>query len=166
MKLVKKMLFVLLMGMFVCVGLVGCEKETTYTVEKREFFYSLDNGASYGKERYELEVGQTILMKVIICVNTNKEDKEEVTGTLSIPKIDAVDAYYLRGQKMTPTEDDINNITTYNFTITTNEEWTFVFEFKPNEAAMVQMELDFADPIPSIYDVVNSVKFVEPEFEE
>ena len=67
---------------------------------------------------------------------------------------------------MTPTQDDINNITTYNFTITTNEEWTFIFEFSPNEAAMVQMDLDFDDPIPEIYDVLNSIKFVNSELEK
>lgn len=161
MKILNKIMLVMVLGV-ICISLVGC-KETTYTVEKRDFYYSLDNGSTYGNERYELEVGQTILMKVIVCVTTNKEDKEQVTGTLSIPKIDAVDAYYLRGQKMTPTQDDINNITTYNFTITTNEEWTFIFEFSPNEAAMVQMELDFDDPIPEIYDVLNSIKFVNKE---
>ena len=164
MKLVKKIMLLLFLGIFACVGLVGCDdKEATYSVEKRDFYYSLDNGSTYGNERYELEVGQTILMKVIVCVTTNKEDKEQITGTLSIPKIDALDAYYLRGQKMTPTEDDINNVTSYNFTITTNEEWTFIFEFKPNEAAMVQMDLDFDDPVPSIYDTVNSIKFVNKE---
>lgn len=165
MKLVKKIMLLLFLGMFACVGLVGCDDDeaTTYSVEKRDFYYSLDNGSTYGNERYELEVGQTILMKVIVCVTTNKEDKEQITGTLSIPLIDALDAYYLRGQKMTPTKDDINNVTSYNFTITTNEEWTFIFEFKPNGAAMVQMDLDFDDPVPSIYDTVNSIKFVNKE---
>ena len=157
-------ILVIIICVFGIMILSGCkEQPTTYSVEKRDFYYSLDNGSTYGNERYELEVGKTILMKVIVCVTTNKEDKEQVTGTLSIPKIDAVDAYYLRGQKMTPTQDDINNITTYNFTITTNEEWTFIFEFSPNEAAMVQMELDFDDPIPEIYDVLNSIKFVNKE---
>ena len=157
-------ILVIIICVFGIMILSGCKEEPTiYSVEKREFYYSLDNGSTYGNERYELEVGQTVLMKVIVCVTTNKEDKEQVTGMLSIPKIDAVDAYYLRGQKMTPTQDDINNITTYNFTITTNEEWTFIFEFSPNEAAMVQMELDFDDPIPEIYDVLNSIKFVNKE---
>lgn len=157
-------ILIIIICVFSIMILSGCkEQPTTYSVEKRDFYYSLDNGSTYGNERYELEVGQTILMKVIVCVTTNKEDKEQVTGTLSIPKIDAVDAYYLRGQKMTPKQDDINNITTYNFTITTNEEWIFIFEFSPNEAAMVQMELDFDDPIPEIYDDINSIKFVNKE---
>ena len=50
-----------------------------------------------------------------------------------------------------------------NEQVTTNEEWIFIFEFSPNEAAMVQMELDFEEPIPSLYDVLNSIKFVNKE---
>lgn len=161
MKSFKKVIIAIFATLFVCIGLCGCnQKPTTYTVEKRDFYYSLDNGSTYGNERYELQVGQTVLMKVIVCVTTNKEDKEIVSGVLSIPKINAVDAYYLRGQKITPVEDDINNITSYNFTITTNEDWTFIFEFVPNEAANIQMSLDFNEPIPEIYDVINSIKFV------
>ena len=61
-------------------GLTACKDEepTTYTVEKRDFYYSIDNGATYGNERVELEVGQTVLMKVLVTVTTNKEEKENI----------------------------------------------------------------------------------------
>lgn len=138
--------------------------EPSYVVEKRDFYYSLDNGATYGKERYELEVGKTVLMKIIIKVSASGNFEEtSLSGTLYIPKIDAVDAYYLRGQKITPNEDYLNNVTSYPFNITANEEWTFIFEFIPNEASLVRMELDFDEPIPDLYDVINSIKFVKKE---
>ena len=148
-------------------GLTACndEEPTTYTVEKRDFYYSIDNGATYGNERVELEVGQTVLMKVLVTVTTNKEEKENISGSLTIPNITAIDAYYLRGQKITPTVDEINNVTTYPFTITTNEDWTFIFEFVPSSEARVQMALDFEEPIPDIYDGIYTIKFVNPEAE-
>ena len=149
---------------FVCLlGLAGCtENETIYTVEKRDFFYSIDNGATYGNERVDLEVGQTVLMKVLVTVLTNKNDKEEINGSLTIPNINAIDAYYLRGRKITPTTDTINTVTTYPFTISTNEDWTFIFEFSPACEARVQMSLDFEDPIPDIYDGIYTIKLVNP----
>ena len=149
---------------FVCaLGLAGCtDNKTVYTVEKRDFVYSIDNGATYGNERVELEVGQTVLMKVLVTIVTNKNDKEEINGSLTIPNINAIDAYYLRGQKITPTTDTINNVTTYPFTISTNEDWTFIFEFSPACEARVQMSLDFEDPIPDIYDGIYTIKFVNP----
>ena len=145
-------------------ALSGCGDEpTVYNVEKRDFFYSIDNGATYGNERFELEVGQNVLMKVLVTVTTNKETKENISGSLSIPKIKAIDAYYIRGQKITPTVDEINNVTTYPFTITTNEDWEFIFEFEPSKAATVQMTLDFESPIPDIYDGIYTIKFVDAE---
>lgn len=144
----------------------GDDEPTTYSVEKRDFYYSIDNGATYGNERVELEVGQTVLMKVLVTVTTNKEEKENISGSLTIPNITAIDAYYLRGQKITPTVDEINNVTTYPFTITTNEDWTFIFEFVPSNEARVQMSLDFEEPIPDIYDGIYTIKFVNPSSEE
>ena len=67
MKLLNKIMLVIFLGL-ICISLVSC-KETTYTVEKRDFYYSLDNGSTYGNERYELEVGQTILMKVMVLIH-------------------------------------------------------------------------------------------------
>ena len=153
--------------LFSVFSMTSCgEDPTTYTVEKRDFYYSIDNGATYGNERVELEVGQTVLMKVLVTVTTNKDDKETVSGSLTIPNITAIDAYYLRGQKITPTVDEINNVTTYPFTITTNEDWTFIFEFVPSNEARVQMTLDFEEPIPDIYDGIYTIKFVNPSSEE
>lgn len=161
----KKRIFTLVLAIICIFSLVGCKKEepTVYTVEKRDFYYSIDNGATYGNERVELEVGKTILMKVLVTVTTNKETKESISGSLTIPNINAIDAYYLRGQKITPTIDAINNVTTYPFTISTNEDWTFIFEFSPSSEARVQMSLDFEDPIPDMYNGIYTIKFVAPK---
>ena len=152
-------LFLVLIGLL---GLASCGGKTEYTVELKEFYYSYDNGSQYGNERVELEVGKTILMKVRIQVTTNKKEKDEVSGSLSIPNINVIDSYYIRGQKITPTIDSISNTTTYPFTISTNEIWEFVFEFSPAAEARVQMELNFNDPVPSIYNSVYTIKFVKP----
>lgn len=155
-----------LLSVLSLIGLTSCDEEVIYTVEKRDFYYSVDNGATYGNERVELEVGKTVLMKVLITITTNVEDKENITGSITIPNIKAIDAYYLRGQTITPIIDSINSLTTYPFTISTNEDWTFIFEFAPAAEARVQMTLDFDDPVPSIYDGIYTIKFVKPSEEE
>lgn len=159
----KKRLLIAALSATCLFGLASCKKEATvYTVEKRDFYYSVDNGSTYGNERVELEVGQTVLMKVLVTITTNKDTKEDIHGSLSIPNITAIDAYYLRGQKITPSIDTLNNVTTYPFTVSTNEDWTFIFEFSPSSEARVQMSLDFEDPIPDMYDGVYTIKFVNP----
>ena len=153
-----------LLGIACIFGVTGCKEEATvYTVSKRDFYYSIDNGATYGDERIELEVGKTILMKVLVTVETNKEKKEDISGSLTIPNIKAIDSNYLKGQKITPTIDSINGVTTYPFTIATNEDWAFVFEFSPSSEARVQMSLNFDDPIPNMYNGIYTIKFVSPK---
>lgn len=159
----KKLCFILMIiGTILLIGCSKKEAETVYTVDKRDFYYSFDNGATYGAERVELEVGKTILMKVIILITTNKDSKEEIKGTLLIPKITALDAYYIRGQKITGKPDPLNNAMEYSFNISTNEEWIFIFEFVPISESRVQMVLDFESPIPEMYDGIYTIKFVNP----
>ena len=158
----KKRMLALFFASACLLGLTGCDEPTVYTVEKRDFYYSFDNGSTYGNERFELEVGKTILMKVLITITTNKAAKEDITGSLMIPNIKAIDAYYVRGQRITPTQDLIANTTTYPFTINTNEDWQFIFEFSPVSEARVQMVLDFNEPIPDKYDGIYTIKFVNP----
>ncbi len=153
----------LLMCLLVAFGLCACKDDevpTTYNVDKHDFYYSTDN-STFGNERYIFEVGETAFMKLIISISTNKDAKEEIRGSLAIPNITSIDAYYVKGQKITPTVDEINNITTYPFVISTNEEWEFKFEFVPTNVATIQMVLDFEEPIPEMYDSINTLKFVE-----
>ena len=165
MRIMKKMMVVFSLVVILCSAFFtgcSCNKDITYSVEKADFYYSIDNGSTYGNERYELETEQTVLMKIIICVTSTSEDPETIDCKLAIPKIDAVDAVCIETKaKMTPQIDDINNITYYNFKIVTNEDWTFRFEFQPNEPATVQMTLDFGSPVPEMYGVLKTIKFVD-----
>lgn len=155
----------LLMGMMVSMS--GCKKEEVeYTVSKKDFYYSEDNGSTYGNRRIKFEVGQEIYMQLQIEVDTNVEEVEELKVSLKIPNIDSVDAYYYSGQKITPVKDDINNVTVYTFTIATNDTSLYFFKFVPTSASTVQMELDFEDPVPERYDTINTIEFVVPEENE
>lgn len=148
---------------FVSLSLVGCDevqKPVEYSVKKSEFYFSTDNGNTYGNRRMVFEVGDTVFMQLQIEVSSTSDEKETVTCDLMIPYIDAVDAYYYRGQKITPTRDAISNLTTYSFTVTTNELLTVFFKFVPNTATTVQMELGFDDKVDSKYDMISAIDFV------
>lgn len=161
-----------LVVMCVCVAfsLYGCgEDEITYTVEQKEFRFSTDNGATYGNRRYQFEVGQPVSMLLQIKVNAkngkSENVKKDITCTLVIPQINAIDAYYMKGQKITPENDIINKKTTYTFTLETNTNVAeeFVFKYQPAESGTVQMELTFDDNIPEKYDMINTIEFIKAE---
>ena len=156
----------LLVSICLILSMTGCrKKETEYTVAKKDFYYSEDNGSTYGNRRIKFEVGQEIYMQLQIEVDTNKEDVEELKVNLKIPNIDAVDAYYYSGQKITPVKDEINNVTVYTFTIATNDTSLYFFKFVPTSESTVQMELDFEEPVPDRYDTINTIEFVTGEDE-
>lgn len=157
----KKIISILLVICMMACLLTGCkEEETVYTVAKKDFYYSEDNGSTYGNRRIKFEVGQEIYMQLQIEVDTNKEDVEELKVNLKIPNIDAVDSYYYSGQKITPVKDEINNVTVYTFTIATNDTSLYFFKFVPTSESTVQMELDFEEPVPDRYDTINTIEFV------
>lgn len=142
----------------------GCKKkDLTYKVSTEEFYFSTDNGSTYGNRRVEFPVGDSVYMQVVVLIESSDEEEHVIEGELSIPNIQSVDAYYLKGQKITPEVDDVNGVTTYPFEITTNEEWTFFFEFVPNSTGSIDMELSFDDTIPARYDLVNTIKIVEED---
>lgn len=156
-------------GVGVTIGFVSCKKDDTnagqiYYVAAADFFYSNDKGHSYGNGTKEYHVGETVYMKVKAKVSSNKEIPESINMKLTIPNITALDAKYYDGQPITPTFDAVQNITTYEFTITAAlnaQEWEFVFQFIPNAEAEVKITLEFDDKIDAMYDKQNTVKFVE-----
>ncbi len=162
MKKVLSLLVTLVMVLSCFFVFAGCKK-VTYRVTTEEFFFSTDNGATYGNRRVEFPVGDTVYMQVVVFIESSDEKEHEISGELLIPNIQSVDAHYLKGQKITPIVDDVNGITTYPFEITTNEEWTFFFEFIPNSVGQLEMELTFDDQIDDRYDMINTIKMVEPE---
>lgn len=136
----------------------------TYYVPVAKFFYSMDKGHSYGDGTKEYAIGETVYMKLKAKVSTNKEMPETVKMKLTIPNITSVDAKYYDGQPITPVYDAIQNVTTYEFTITAAlnaQEWEFVFQFIPNAEAEVVMLLEFDDKVESIYDQQNTVNFIK-----
>ena len=167
---------ILMMG--ACIGLAGCKDDDssnnggsqTYYVAAADFFYSEDKGHTYGNGTKEYEVGEvgdtdkTVYMKVKAKVTSNKEVPETIKIKLTIPNITSIDAKYYDGQPITPTYDAVQNVTTYEFTITAAlnaQEWEFVFQFIPNAEAEVRMTLEFDDKVDSLYDKQNTVKFVK-----
>ena len=141
----------------------------TYYVATADFFYSNDKGHSYGNGTKEYRVGETVYMKVKAKVTSNKEIPETVKIILTIPNITALDAKYYDGQPITPTYDAIQNITTYEFTITAAlnaQEWEFVFQFIPNAEAEVSMTLVFDEHLDPMYDKQNTIKFVASSTDE
>lgn len=164
------LLMVVILMMGVCVGLVACGKDEnpdagqTYYVAAADFFYSEDKGHTYGNGTKEYEIGETVYMKVKAKVTSNKETPKTIKIKLTIPNITALDAKYYDGQPITPTFDAVQNVTTYEFTITAAlnaQEWEFVFQFIPNAEAEVRMTLEFDDKVDSLYDKQNTVKFVK-----
>lgn len=143
-------------------------KETQYVV-KSDFFYSKDAGHTYGNGTKEYEIGGTVYMKVKIIVSTNKADVESVGVKLTIPKITAVDARYVKGnQRITSTTDALLDVTTWEFSVSASknpQEWEIVFQFIPNAESDVKIELTFDDKIDEMYDRMDTVFFVAAEEE-
>lgn len=172
MKKITTLLLTAIIVMGMCAGLIGCGKDKpedeTYYVAVTDFSYSKDKGHSYGNGTKEYQVGETVYMKVKVKVTSNKEIPEKIKIMLTIPNITALDAHYYDGQPITPTYDAVQNITTYEFTITAAlnaQEWEFVFQFIPNAEAEVSMTLNFDDHLDDMYNKVNTIKFVAADKE-
>lgn len=137
--------------------------ETTYSATS-DFFYSSDKGHSYGDGTKEYEIGDTVYMKVVFKVTSNKSKTSQVKVVLTIPSIDNVDAKYMDGQIITPNFDAVNNVTTYEFTANASEtavDQECVIKFVPNAVGEVPMTLVFDDNVDPSYDNQNMITFVE-----
>lgn len=151
--------------------LVACSNpfaKTTYSAAS-SFSYSADKGHSYGDGTKEYAVGETVYMKVQFKVTSNKSKTSQVKVTLSIPKVENVDAKYMDGQVITPNFDAVNNVTTYEFTANASKEATeqeCVIQFVPNAVGSVTMTLIYDDNVDSSYDTQSTLEFVETDTEE
>jgi hypothetical protein len=155
----KSFSLVLLILSLLITGCFGSAKMTALS----EFYYSSDAGRNYGNRTKEFTVGETVYMQLIVRVDSTRSRSEEVTIKLLIPNINAVDAKYYDGQPITPVKDDINNLTTYTFTVIASKEasdWNFVFQFIPNSVGEITMNLEFDDKVANLYDKQNTVKFI------
>ena len=173
MKKIVSLIMVFAMMLSACLVFTSCDEEDienasdeTYYVATSDFFYSEDKGHSYGNGTKEYAIGETVYFKVKAKVTTNKDVPETIKMKLTIPNITAVDAKYYDGQPITPTYDAVQNVTTYDFTISASsnaQEWEFVFQFIPNAEAEVKIDMEFDDKIDAMYDKQNTVKFVAAE---
>ena len=128
------------------------------------FFYSADKGHSYGDGTKEYEVGETVYMKVMYKVTSNKSDVSQVRVVLTIPSVQNVDARYMDGQVITPNYDAVNNVTTYEFTANASKsasESECVIQFIPNAPGSITMTLVYDDNVDPSYDKQNTLVFVE-----
>ena len=124
MKKIVSLLMVMVLMLSTCFVFTSCDDEDleeasnqTYYVATSDFSYSYDKGHTYGNGTKEYAVGETVYFKVKAKVTTNKELPETVNMKLTIPNITALDAKYYDGQPITPTYDAVQNVTTYEFTI-------------------------------------------------
>lgn len=127
-----------------------------------QFFYSGDQGKTYGNQTKEFDVGETVYMKVRIKVESNKRRVDEIGIQLIIPYITAVDAKYFGGTRVTPKLDEINNLTIYDFEVLATrdaDEFEIEFQFIPNSSGTISMTLIYDDQVRSSYDKINTVQF-------
>lgn len=143
-------------------SLTGCG-DTQYSAASG-FFYSGDKGHTYGDGTKEYSVGETVYMKVQFKVSSKEKKTSQVKVTLSIPKVDNVDAKYMDGQVITPNFDPVNNVTTYEFTANASKEpaeQECVIQFVPNAVGSVTMTLVYDDNVDASYDIQSTLEFVE-----
>ena len=162
-KKIKSIITNLILCVITIISLTSCGVE--YTAAS-EFYWSDDAGASYGNRTKEYEIGENVYMQLIIRVESTKKEHEAIKVTLTIPYVKDVVSKYMDGQVITPEVDEINQITTYNFTVIACEnskETNFVFRFIPTKATDITLKLTFDDKISPVYDKQNTITFVEPE---
>lgn len=166
MKRIKRTLTALIAAVIAMGSLTGCG-EATYSAAS-DFFYSSDKGHTYGDGTKEYAIGDTVYMKVMFKVTSNKKKISQVKVVLTIPNIQNVDAKYMDGQIITPNFDAVNNVTTYEFTANAAIETTeqeCVIQFVPNAVGEVPMTLVFDDNVDPSYDKQSTLIFVETKQE-
>ena len=166
-KVVKRLSMVV--ALLLCaVGVTACSSpfgKVEYKA-KTSFFYSNDKGRTYGDSTKEYAVGETVYMKVMFEVVSNKNKSSQIKAVLTIPNIESVDAKYMDGQDIDPSSDPIKNVTTYEFTTIASKKSTpteCVIQFKPNSVGSIRMTLVYDDNVDDLYNLQNTLEFVEPE---
>lgn len=127
------------------------------------FYYSIDNGHTYGDGIKEYFVGNTVYMKVKFKVVSDKKKVSQVNVVLSIPNIESVEAKYLDGQVIKPVYDAKSNVTSYTFTASASKdpvEQECVIQFVPKAEGSVTMTLVFDDNVDPSYDSQSTLVFI------
>ena len=129
--------------------------------------FSTDAGATYAPNLKEFKVGATIYMKVLIKAETNtwfKKTQKPIGVTLKIPNVKEIAANYDDGQPITGRNDEINQVTVYEFNVMGSKNpkpVTCIFQFKPNAECDARMTVEYDNQILDLYDVQKTVHFVK-----
>jgi len=151
----------------VLLTMTGCgSKEPDPFTATTSFYYSSDGGRNYGNGAKEYEVGKNVYLKLQYKVTSGDSEKKPtpVKVTLTIPKVEFVDANYMDGQKITGRYDQVKNQTTFVFTAYASKNASTseaVFQFIPNGEGQVKLTVDYDDNVASTYDRVNTLTFVK-----
>ena len=127
---------------------------------------STDAGATQSSKLKEFNVGDTIYMKVLIKAETNtwsKKTQKPVGVTLKIPNVREISANYDDGQPITGRDDEINQVTVYEFNVMGSKNpktVTCIFQFKPNAECTARVTVEYDDQINPAFDVQKTVHFV------
>jgi hypothetical protein len=158
--------FLALITMFMsCIASAGCAKEAEVVYNaKSDFFYSRDNGLTYGNGRVMFDVGEDVLLRVVVHVQSTSLVEKTVQVTLTFPDNDAVVCQYESGQKVEPIYFPNQKITKYNFVVDADknsEEHSFTFCLSANAQTEMSMILEFDDNVDSSYNRIETICFVE-----
>lgn len=129
-----------------------------------DFFYSIDYGRTYSNGIKEFTVGDTVYMKIKFIVTSDRKKASNVNVVLTVPCIDSVDANYMDGQIVTPTFDEANNVTKYEFIAIASKdpvEQECVIQFIPNKVGEISVTLTFDDNVEPNYDKQSTLVFVK-----
>jgi hypothetical protein len=135
--------------------------DTTYVVNTT-FFYSSDNGATYGNRTKKYYTGENIYLLLIMKVDTNKSEQIEVPVKLYVPFSTHVNATFFDGPPITPKVDSINSRLIYEFSIIASNdsrEWEVGFQFIANSSTNLTLSVEYGDMISSIFDSQNTISF-------
>lgn len=138
-------------------------------VADAKFYWSSDGGATYVNQTKEYEVGENAYMQLIVGVKNPSVFQKEIKVSLEIPYVKDIESKYMDGQIITPNVDEVNSVTTYDFTVISDSkgsEQNFVFKFVPIKASDITLKLTFDDNVKPLYDKQNTVTFVNPVVED
>lgn len=167
----KKLLFLCFLGgvFFLCLitilVMLGYGNKEEWSV-MTQCDFSTDAGATYTPNLKEFKVGDTIYMKVLIKAETNtwfKKTQKPIGITLKIPHIKEIAANYDDGQPITGRDDEINQVTVYEFNVMGSKNpktVTCIFQFVPNSECNAKVTVEYDDHIPNLYDIQKTIHFV------
>ena len=145
-------------------------KEPEYYVYSTTMYSAgVDADWAYAQNRKEFNVGENCYMKYKVKIQSSnlKGDGEEIGVTVTIPKVNNVQAILLDGNDIDPEPDPINNVQRYYFKIVAYKDLSdkpdfgCVFQFIPNSTGYIDVTFDYDSPIKTSFDYKSSIQFIE-----